>query len=228
MLTLACVPDPERFGVPVFDEQKKLIDVWEKPPKAPNRFAVTGIYFYGPKIFFETFQKIKKSDRGEYEISSIHSELIKTGKNVGYKEVTGWWKDTGKPLELLAANRSLLDLAPNSFFSLPTEISSERFAEKIKIGVGTKLGEGVNIMGPTVIGENCFLEHCTVGPHVSLGTGCQIIGCTLRNSIVLDHARIDCDEHFHDSIIGKNVFISRRKSPASHCVLVGDKTVFEV
>ncbi|MBT3949089.1 NTP transferase domain-containing protein, partial [Candidatus Parcubacteria bacterium] len=101
MLALSEVKDPERFGVPVFDKDNKLVDVLEKPENPPNNFAVTGIYLYGPKVFFQAFDHIERSARGEYEISSIHSYLLKQGKSVGAKEITGWWKDTGKIDDLL-------------------------------------------------------------------------------------------------------------------------------
>ena len=138
MLALSEVPDPQRFGVPIFDENNKLIDVLEKPANPQNNFAVTGIYLYGPKLFFETFEKIEKSDRGEYEISSIHSHFLKNNKNVGYKEITGWWKDTGKPDDLLLANKLLLD-------------------EKKTLGNGSinvKDFEKVEIKNPVLIGKN--------------------------------------------------------------------------
>jgi glucose-1-phosphate thymidylyltransferase len=71
--------------------------------------AITGIYLYGPKVFFESYDNIERSARGEYEISSIHSDMLKKGKVVGYKEITGWWKDTGKVEDLLIASHLLLD-----------------------------------------------------------------------------------------------------------------------
>src|SRR5687768_4234703 len=50
-LTLARVKDPERFGVPEFDAEGKIIGVVEKPAEPKSPFAVSGIYIYGPKIF---------------------------------------------------------------------------------------------------------------------------------------------------------------------------------
>ena len=77
MMTLSKVPDPERFGVPYFDENGKLIEVREKPANPPNNFAVTGIYVFGPDVFFKAFEHIKKSDRGEYEIADIYTYLLR-------------------------------------------------------------------------------------------------------------------------------------------------------
>jgi glucose-1-phosphate thymidylyltransferase len=53
LLALSKVPDPQRFGVPVFDAAGILVDVLEKPANPANNFAVTGIYLYGPEVFFK-------------------------------------------------------------------------------------------------------------------------------------------------------------------------------
>src|SRR5690606_35669457 len=45
-LTLARVRDPERFGVPEFDDKGKIIRVVEKPERPLSSYAVSGIYIY--------------------------------------------------------------------------------------------------------------------------------------------------------------------------------------
>lgn len=212
MLALSEVPDPNRFGVPVFDENNKLVDVWEKPEIPPNNFAVTGIYLYGPKIFFETFKNIEKSDRGEYEISSIHSQFLKTGKNVGYKEITGWWKDTGKPNDLLLANKLLLSQKD----------------EKKQVCMGCKIADNVELIEPVVIGENCVLENCTIGPNVTVGPNTTLKNVKIDNSIVLGEVEIDCDIAITESLIGKQAkLIKQSTSQEKHKMILGDKTVIE-
>ena len=45
------VSDPKRFGVPVFDKNKKIIAIEEKPKKPKSDFAVTGLYIYDNQVF---------------------------------------------------------------------------------------------------------------------------------------------------------------------------------
>mgnify|MGYP000555941418 CR=1 FL=1 len=147
MLALSTVPDPERFGVPVLDANGKLTDVIEKPTNPPNNFAVTGIYLYGPNVFFKAFDHIQKSDRGEYEISSIHSDFLKNNLKVGYKEITGWWKDTGKPEDLILASKLLLEEIKPEHFKFEGSIESGAQLEgKVKIGVGTTINKNTKII----------------------------------------------------------------------------------
>jgi len=101
------VPDPERFGVPVFDQTspKKIIKIEEKPTKPTNNFAVTGLYIYDKKVF----EYIPKCDpnfrgRGELEITEVNNFYIKAGK-LRWEELKGYWRDAGTFDTLLDANK---------------------------------------------------------------------------------------------------------------------------
>jgi len=215
MLAFSQVKDPERFGVPVFDKNNELIEILEKPNKPPNNLAVTGIYFYGPNLFFEAFNKIKKSSRNEYEISDVHSYLLKNNYKVGYKEITGWWKDTGKPSDLLLANALLVD-----------QLNSD---EKNKIGQGTTIDKITKINEPVMIGDNCKLTNCVIGPHVTIGDNCEIKNAQLTNSMIFSNCSIDCATTLDKSIIGKNAkIIKKDKDNDVHNLVVGDNSIIQL
>lgn len=86
------VHDPQRFGVPVF-ENGKIIKIEEKPvlPKSP--YAVIGIYFYDEKVF-DIIRTLKPSARGELEISDVNNAYIEMGE-MTYDILEGWWSDAG-------------------------------------------------------------------------------------------------------------------------------------
>jgi len=228
MLALSEVKDPERFGVPVFDEHNNLKDVLEKPQDPPNNFAVTGIYLYGTKVFFQAFDHIERSARGEYEISSIHSYLLKQGKKVGAKEITGWWKDTGKIEDLLIANHLLLEkMDAKDFPNHGTVEEGAQITGNVHVGSGSQISKDVVLTGPIIIGENCVLKNCTIGPCVALGSGCDIKGARVEDSIILDNAEIDTDLFIQNSIIGKSVRFTKKSSDEGRSMVIGDKTVVE-
>jgi glucose-1-phosphate thymidylyltransferase len=87
------VPDPERFGVPVFKEDK-IIAIEEKPKVPKSNFAVTGLYIYDNQVF-EFIKKVKPSGRGELEITDVNNFYIKAGK-MKWAELDGFWMDAGK------------------------------------------------------------------------------------------------------------------------------------
>ena len=75
------VPDPQRFGVPVFSKKdpKKIIRIEEKPKKPKSSYAVTGLYIYDNRVF-DFIRKCKPSARGELEITDVNNFYIKEGK----------------------------------------------------------------------------------------------------------------------------------------------------
>lgn len=229
MLALSEVPDPQRFGVPLFDESGVLKDVIEKPVAPPNNFAVTGIYLYGPKVFFEAFQHIEKSARGEYEISSIHSYLLKTGRRVGHREITGWWKDTGKPGDLVLANSLLLAEQPESVFTIEGKVhNGAKLKGRVRIEKGAQVGKKVKLIGPVIIGENSFLENCTVGPNVTVGPGTRIEGGRVSNTIILSNCNIECRLNITNSIFGDQAKILKNGVKDTHRFILGDHTLVEM
>ena len=166
-LTLARVRDPERFGVPEI-RNGRIVAVEEKPSLPKSSFAVAGIYLYDRHIF-EAVKAITPSARGELEISDAHQYLIDKGYVVGYTEITGWWKDTGKPTDLLEANRLVLDnIAPACRGSGRRTV--DRRGQGRDRGTGARIVNSV-VRGPAIIGEGALLKMRTSVRFPRSGTG---------------------------------------------------------
>ena len=98
------VTDPERYGVVEFDKDHRAISLEEKPAEPKSRYAVTGIYFYGPDVV-ACAGNIPKSARGEYEITDVNRWYLEQGRL--HVEVMGRgvaWLDTGTHDSLLDAS----------------------------------------------------------------------------------------------------------------------------
>ncbi len=227
MLALSQVPDARSFGVPVFDERDSLVDVLEKPSNPPNNFAVTGIYLYGPGIFFKSFDNIQKSPRGEYEISSIHSDLLKNNFKVGYKEITGWWMDTGKPDDLIKASELLLKEIPAENFKIEGGVEAgAQITGPVRIGVGTTVNKNVKIFGPALIGENCTLEDCIINSNTTIGAGSTIKNAEIGDSIILNKCNISADVKLFGSIVSSGVSVV--KGVDKQKMILGENTLIEI
>lgn len=94
------VPDPERFGVPIFEEGK-VVRIEEKPKAPKSRYAVIGIYMYDATVF-DRIRKLKPSGRGELEISDVNNQYLEDG-TLTYSILEGWWTDAGTFESLLRA-----------------------------------------------------------------------------------------------------------------------------
>jgi len=91
-LFLKKVPDPKRFGVPAF-ENDKIVRIDEKPVNPQSEYAITGIYMYDCDVF-NIIENLVPSHRGELEITDVNNEYIKRGK-VNGSELEGYWSDAG-------------------------------------------------------------------------------------------------------------------------------------
>jgi glucose-1-phosphate thymidylyltransferase len=228
VLALSKVKDPQRFGVPQIQDGR-IVRVDEKPSEPKSDFAVTGIYVYD-KTFFEAFTHIKPSPRGEYEISDIHTWLIENGKAVGYEEITGWWKDTGKPEDLLEGNQLLLNEMVDGARDGADIDSSAVLQGKVAVGKGTVIGPRVLIRGPVVIGEGCKIEASYIGPYTAIGNEVEIYNTEVEHSVIFDYVDINCSKRIVDSLIGANATISSAHAtlPLGHKLVVGDNAVVEI
>lgn len=100
MVLLKEVPDPERFGVPVF-EGDRIARIVEKPQAPPSHFAVVGVYLYDARVF-DVIRTLKPSGRGELEITDVNNQFLAWGE-LDHVELDGWWTDAGSVESLYRA-----------------------------------------------------------------------------------------------------------------------------
>jgi glucose-1-phosphate thymidylyltransferase len=226
-LVLAQVKDPERFGVPEVKEGK-IVGVEEKPASPKSPYAVTGIYIYDSRIF-EAVHKIRPSNRGELEISDAHQYLIDRGYPVGYSEITGWWKDTGKPEDLLEANRLILDRIVQPANDHAKMDDHSDVAGKVILEKGAQVIRS-QIRGPVIIGENTVIENSYIGPFTSIHYGCEVRNSEVEYSIVLEKCRIiDVHTRIERSLLGREVEIIKcAAKPLTQKFVVGDQSRIEL
>ena len=77
------VEDPERFGIMEFervsedkDSGMRVLSVEEKPANPKSNYAIVGLYFY-PAGVSEMAAKVKPSERGELEITTLNDMYLK-------------------------------------------------------------------------------------------------------------------------------------------------------
>ena len=197
---LGCkVEDPGRFGVFVV-KGKEVKKVVEKPKKFVSDIANAGLYVFDKSVF--KF-KLRKSQRGEYEIVDYINALIKK-ERVVCENVKGRWLSVGYPWDLIEANSVLVSEMKND---IKGKVEKNVIVKgKLKAGKGTKILSGTYIKGNVIIGENCLIgPNCYLRGNTSIGNGCHIgQAVEIKNSIIMDNAKVPHLSYIGDSVIGKN------------------------
>jgi glucose-1-phosphate thymidylyltransferase len=224
---LARVPEPERFGVAVLDGER-VVRLVEKPREHISDLALVGVYLFDDSIV-EAAETLRPSWRGEYEITEAIQWLIDSGRVVRAEMVSGWWKDTGKPDDLLEANRILLDAERPR---LDGEVDAASTLDgTVVVCAGAKVVSS-HIRGPSVIGEGTLIEDSRIGPWASIGEGCTVVGSVIEDSIVLRGCTIRDVGGLAESILGKHVEVRHSvRRDGKHRLIVGivsDRSSVEV
>lgn len=89
------VENPEEYGVVTFDSKGRATKLDEKPDVPKTNYAVPGIYFYDNSVVKKA-ESLKKSERGELEITDINNQYLSQGQcNVSVLDRGTIWLDTG-------------------------------------------------------------------------------------------------------------------------------------
>ena len=205
-ILLARVPNPQQFGVAELDADGRVRSLEEKPAEPRSDLALVGVYMFDSTVF-ESVRRIRPSARGELEITDAIQDLIDRGLEVLPHQVGGWWKDTGKPEDILEANRIVLET-----LDVPRRGRLEdgsRIEGRVALGRDVRISGSV-VRGPVILGDGVTLHEAYVGPYTSIGDGCTLARCEIENSIVMEGSRLeDLPRRIEESLIGRDVLVKR-------------------
>jgi bifunctional UDP-N-acetylglucosamine pyrophosphorylase/glucosamine-1-phosphate N-acetyltransferase len=187
------VNNPGKYGV-IEVSNGKVSYIEEKPKNPKSNLVNTSIYCMKPTVFV-SLKKLKKSERGEYELT----DLLVGSRAV---EVAGYWKDIGYPWDLLDATADMLRKmdAKNGAIENSTitgkvimeegsKIINSYIEGDVYIGKNTIIGPNAYVRGPSAIGDNCHISGAT----------------TVKASILFDDVNAKHLSYIGDSVIGSHV-----------------------
>jgi glucose-1-phosphate thymidylyltransferase len=209
LIFLKEVEEPQRFGVAQLDSDGRVIKLVEKPKNPPSNLALVGVYVFTNAIF-DAIARIKPSARGELEITDAIQELIVMGRSVKSEILAGWWLDTGKKDDLLAANTIVLD----EYIKLDVRGKVDK---ESKISGRVTIEEGAVIVnstlrGPIRVGAGARIENSFIGPYTSVGDCVTVFSSSIEHSVILENSRIEGIERLEDSLIGRDAKIRHDNS----------------
>ena len=201
------VPNPSSYGVVEMDGDR-IVSIVEKPAEPKSHLALIGVYLFSPAIH-AIIDELKPSRRGELEITDAIWNLHRLGKSIAVRRVDGWWKDTGRPEDLLEANDLVLRTLPDDHFVRSGTVApGARVTGRVRLGPGSAVGPDARVEGPVVIGRDVHIEgDARVGPLTAIGDRCRIRGSVVGRAVVMEGTEIAGPVELRDSIVGRNARI---------------------
>jgi len=225
VIGVTSVPNPSSYGVVEMDGDR-IVSIAEKPAEPKSHLALIGVYLFSPAIH-PVIRDLKPSRRGELEITDAIWNLHQLGKSIAVRRVDGWWKDTGKPEDLLEANDLVLRTLPDDRFVLSgTVAEGAQITGRVSLGPGSTIGPNVHVDGPVVIGRDVRLDgNARVGPLTAIGDHCQIHDSSVGRSVVMEGTEIRGPVELFDSIVGRHarVIVGSGTTVRLSCTM-GDST----
>jgi glucose-1-phosphate thymidylyltransferase len=220
MILLTPVPDPEHYGVAELRDGS-VVSLVEKPARPTTDLALVGVYMFRASIHAAA-RAIEPSARGELEITDAIQRMVDVGLRVEPHIVKGWWKDTGRLDDMLAANRLVLDTIQMRQDGVLEDCQVDG---RVVIERGAQLTRTA-VRGPAVIGAGARLTDCYIGPYTAIGENCVIENAEVEHSILLEGSSVkDLDGRMESSLLGRNVKVGRiERQPRAYRFLVGDNS----
>ncbi len=219
-VVLTEVSEPQHYGVAELDGDGRIRRLIEKPKTPVSNLALVGIYMFDANIH-QACRAIRPSWRGELEITDAIQWLIDSNYQVRPHLHRGWWIDTGKPIDMLAANDHVLEELEHR---IEGEVDpASEVDRRVTIEAGAQVARSV-IRGPAIIGRESRIVDAYIGPFTSIYHHVLVENSEIEHSIVLEHSIISgIPARIQDSLIGRHVELRRSPlKPAAHKLTVGD------
>ncbi|MDG5776192.1 glucose-1-phosphate thymidylyltransferase [Haloarculaceae archaeon H-GB1-1] len=223
-IALQSVDSPQQFGVADLDDDGTVRNLVEKPDNPPSNLALVGIYVFSP-VIFDAIERLEPSWRGELEITDAIQLLIDDGCDIDSHVVTGWWKDTGKPVDILEANRLVLeDQTPEIRGQVD---SGAEVTGSVEIDESAVIDSDAVVRGPVSIASDVNIKPGTyVGPYTSIGSNTTLANVHIENSVVIGDTTINANERIVDSLIGRGTTVESAAGslPEGRRLVVGENS----
>ena len=181
----------DQYGVVVLDDESRIVEFQEKPPRGTERSKLvnTGIYAFSPAIF-ERIPPKAFYDFGKQVFPELQRDRAEF---YGVADHDAYWTDIGTIPEYRRASR---DVMSGRF--VIEGFAAHEIARDAVISADAHVGDNVRVGRGAVIASGARITNGSViGADVQVGAGAIVDG-----SIVWEGARIGADARLTDAIVG--------------------------
>ena len=155
---------------------------------------------------FDAIEQIEPSWRGELEITDAIQVLLEDGHAIDSHVVQGWWKDTGKPEDILEANRLVLEELTRRLAG--TVDSGAEVTGAVDLAETAHIEDGAVVRGPvSIAAETTIAAGTYVGPYTSVGPQTILDGAQIENSVIVGESELTTEGKIVDSLLGRGATV---------------------
>ena len=223
-IALQEVESPQAFGIADVDGEGNVTELMEKPDNPPTNLALIGMYVFSPAVF-DAIDALQPSWRGELEITDAIQSLLEDGHAIDSHVVTGWWKDTGKPEDILEANRLVLE--ERDLTTAGVVEDGAKVDGRDELDRSATIKDGAVVRGPASIAKNTTIKSGTyIGSYTSIGANSTLENIHIENSVVIGDSQITADGRIVDSLLGRNANVESAAEllPEGRRLVVGENS----
>jgi len=214
-IALTRVADPSAFGVVATDDDGRVLEFVEKPPResAPTDLINAGSYVLETTV-------LERIPEGRSSIErQIFPAMVPSGRVYALASPS-YWLDAGTPATYLQAQMDYLD----GRRGVPPTPKAQEHAEGVWV-LGEPLLDG-EVVAPALIGDAAFVEHGAVVERSVVGAGARVEGgARVRNSVLLPGAAVRPRAVVDGSILGERSLVGEGADVSGLTVIGGGAVV---
>lgn len=197
--------EASRFGIINVDENDKIVEFEEKPPKPKNNMASMGIYMFNWKELRKYLRKDNKDKDSAHDFGkNVLPKMLEEGRRMYAWKFKGYWKDVGTVRSYWESNMDLLDdkntlnLYDKSWriYTKNKNLPPQYIAREAIVN-NSLINEGCHIMGE--LNNSILFSEIIVEPGAIINNSVVLSNCTIKSGAVINNAVI-----LEDTVIEEN------------------------
>lgn len=187
-MALIEVEDPRPFGIVVLDGEGRITRFLEKPKDSEifSHLVNAGIYVLSK----EALEQVPANQKFDFS-RDLFPKLLKGGRRLQGARIEGYWRDIGRPSDLLTANREMSRRVGTRIFGIASFAPGAVVEESI-------VYDGVRVEPGATIRRSLLLE----GAHVAQGA-------TVEDSILGRLASVGPSAQVRESVLGEEALVKQ-------------------
>jgi bifunctional UDP-N-acetylglucosamine pyrophosphorylase/glucosamine-1-phosphate N-acetyltransferase len=163
-----------------FDDNKKIIEIVEKPAKDQRPSSIVKLvfdYFADIKDLLKYFTEVKTQKDDLYEV--VVNKMLSNDLKQAYLVYDSYWFGLKYPWQVLAMMQNFLMTIKERKISSTAKISEKALINgPVIIGNNVKIGDFSKIVGPTFIGDNSVIGDYSMIRESQIGEDSLVGSCT--------------------------------------------------